>query len=149
MGRLSKPLGFYSREDKEAAEAALREVGMEGFENRTFSALSGGQRQRVLIARALSGNPEILILDEPTSNVDTAVELRLRDLLEKLHERLTIIMITHDLGFVAESVNTIICVNVWVKLHAAHKVTPEMIQRLYGGPVHMVDHDTHLGENHD
>jgi zinc transport system ATP-binding protein len=142
-------VGPYRREDRRAARTALEEVGLEGLEDRPFSALSGGQRQRVLIARALAGNPRMLILDEPTANVDAAVEERLSTLLRKLNERMTIMLITHDLGFVSDSVRHVVCVNRWVKVHPTEEVTPEMITGLYGGNVRIVRHDKHEHDKHE
>jgi zinc transport system ATP-binding protein len=150
MGRLGPGIGPYRREDRRAARAALAEVGLEELEGRPFAALSGGQRQRVLIARALAGSPRLLLLDEPTANVDAAVESRLSTLLERLNERMTIILITHDLGFVSDMVQHVVCVNRWVKVHPTEEVTPEMITGLYGGNVRIVRHDktehTHAAE---
>jgi zinc transport system ATP-binding protein len=141
MGRLGPRIGPYRRQDRNLARAALAEVGLEELEGRPFSTLSGGQRQRVLIARALAGDPRLLILDEPTANVDAAVESRLSSLLQRLNERMTILLITHDLGFVSDAVQRVICVNRWVKVHPTEEVTPEMITGLYGGSVRVVRHD--------
>jgi zinc transport system ATP-binding protein len=150
MGRLRPGIGPYRREDRRAARAALAEVGLEELEGRPFAALSGGQRQRVLIARALAADPRLLILDEPTANVDAAVESRLTTLLGGLNERMTIILITHDLGFVSDMVQHVVCVNRWVKVHPTEEVTPQMITGLYGGNVRIVRHDktehAHAGE---
>lgn len=141
MGRLRPRIGPYRREDRRAARAALAEVGLEELETRPFAALSGGQRQRVLIARALAGNPRLLILDEPTANVDAAVESRLSTLLRRLNERMTIALITHDLGFVSDAVQHVVCVNRWVRVHPTEEVTAAMISGLYGGNVRIVRHD--------
>ncbi len=140
MGRVRNRPGLHRRADFEAAEQALSEVGMVDLRNRPFSELSGGQRQRVLIARALSAGPEILLLDEPTANVDVAVENQVNGLLRRLNETLTVLLITHDLGFVSELVNRLVCVNHYVKVHPTTEVTPEMIKELYGGHVLRVEH---------
>ena len=102
MGRLGQGvLGWPGRADRRAAIDALAQVGMEEFRRRPFADLSGGQRQRVLIARALCCKPDLLLLDEPTSNVDSLVEARLLDLLRDLNRQMTIVMVSHDLGFVS------------------------------------------------
>jgi zinc transport system ATP-binding protein len=148
MGRLRRGgmrrfFGWPSDEDRRAAAESLRQVGMEEFGIRPFSSLSGGQRQRVLIARALSSRPDLLLLDEPTSNVDTLVEARLLKLLRELNERMTIMMVTHDLGFVSEMVEKVVCVNRRVAVHATNAISGEIIHDIYGGPVRMVRHEAH------
>jgi zinc transport system ATP-binding protein len=148
MGRLKSGglrgfFGWPDGEDREAAAEALRQVGMEDFSRRSFSSLSGGQRQRVLIARALSGRPDLLLLDEPTSSVDTLVEAKLLELLRELNERMTVAMVTHDLGFVSEMVEKVVCVNRRVAVHPTNDISGEIIHDIYGGHVRMVRHDGH------
>jgi zinc transport system ATP-binding protein len=148
MGRLRPGgvrgiFGWPNGEDRRAAQEALRQVGMEDVARRPFSSLSGGQRQRVLIARALAGGPDLLLLDEPTSNVDSLVEARLLDLLRELNQRMTIVMVTHDLGFVSEMVQKVVCVNRRVVVHPTSDISGEIIHDIYGGHVRMVQHGTH------
>jgi len=101
MGRIAKR-GWgkrLTREDYEAARAALEVVEMEEFWSEPFSHLSGGQQQRVLIARALAVQPELLLLDEPLSGVDAATQdVILKVLREEVHKGVTVIMVTHDLN---------------------------------------------------
>ena len=141
MGRISRRFSFSRRLDREAAMKSLEEVGLADLARRQFSSLSGGQRQRILIARALAGEPEILLLDEPTSNIDIAVEDRLSSLLETLSKRMTVLLITHDLGFVSHLVTKLVCVSETTRVHPTYEVTPEMIHSLYEGRIKMVRHD--------
>ena len=145
MGRLSEKFGFgpYRRADKAVAEQALREVGLQDLMQRRFETLSGGQRQRVLIARALACQPAILMLDEPTSNLDINVEEQLYALLQQLNERLTVVMVSHDVAFVSKYVKTAICVNRTVHVHTAREISGEIIQTLYGREIRLLRHDEH------
>ncbi|MEG0036612.1 MAG: ABC transporter ATP-binding protein [Victivallaceae bacterium] len=99
MSRLShlKWHGRYSDEDKKIVDWALDVTGMLSYKDMSFSHLSGGQAQRTLIARALASEPALLILDEPTANVDLENQKKIYDILEALKKRITIIMVTHDL----------------------------------------------------
>ncbi len=149
MGRVERGWGGrYSGEDKTAARAALAEVGLLSLAGRLFSALSGGQRQRILMARALATQPDLLILDEPTSNVDAVVEARFYDILRELNRRMTIIIVSHDLGFVSDIVQDVVCVNRRVFVHPTSDITGEVIRDIYGGEVRVVRHDRHGPEEH-
>ncbi len=143
MGRLSPLPKLFGRRDRDIAEEALERVGMAGMGSVSFNALSGGQRQRVLIARALAARPSLLIMDEPTSNVDQAAEASLRSLLTELNREMTIMLVTHDLGFVSRQVNKILCVNVKARLHHSQEVTEEMIRGLFGYDAKFVEHHDH------
>lgn len=117
-GRIgARVFGGFTKTDKEAAFAAIKTVGLEGLEKKRFSELSGGQRQRVIIARALSNNPDLLILDEPTANVDPATELELFKLFQELTENKTLIMASHNVRIVASHSTHLLCVNHTAHLH--------------------------------
>ena len=145
MGRLGtagrRLLGWYTRQDRQAAQEALAEVGLTGLENRPFAALSGGQRQRVLIARALCSRPELLLLDEPTAHVDPQAEGQLMEILQRLHRRMSIVMVSHDLGVVSPQIGSVLCVNRRLVVHPTTELTGEKIRQLYGEDLRMIRHD--------
>jgi zinc transport system ATP-binding protein len=100
-GRLSRSAPFRrtTRTDREAVRAALEAVGMADRARDSLGRLSGGQQQRVLIARALAGRPEVLILDEPTAGVDVPSQQAFADALETLAGHgTTVLLVAHELG---------------------------------------------------
>ena len=89
---------------------------------------------------ALCCQPELLLLDEPTANVDSLVEARLFDELRQLARRMTIVLVSHDLGFVTNLVERVICVNREATMHPASQLTADLVRQLYGGEVNVVRH---------
>lgn len=133
MGRLNHlHLGRYCNDCKATAYEALADAGLADVAHRPFADLSGGQRQRVLIARALACKPEILLLDEPTANIDLSVEARLLETLEQLRERMSIIMVSHDLDLISHITNDyVLCVHHHVHRHAVSELSGDVIREIY------------------
>lgn len=151
MGRLGPGIGpgGWRRADKQAAREAMEELEIEDLARRPIVTLSGGQLQRALIARALAGEPEILLLDEPTANVDFRSEKRVFDKLKALTDHCTVLVVSHDVGFISHVVSRVACVNRYVETHKPAEMTGDTIESLYGAPMRMVHRaHHHHGEEH-
>jgi zinc transport system ATP-binding protein len=148
MGRLGKrfSLGPFRKNDKQKALEALSSVGLGELAGRSYSDISGGQRQRVLIARALAAEPELLLLDEPTAHIDVAAVNEFYELMERLNEKLTIAIVSHDIGFVSNRIKSVVCVNREVVIHPTSELTGDTLQKIYGTDVRLVRHDHRCAE---
>jgi len=115
MGRYHRIglLRWPGADDRERARAALAHVGIEYLAERHIGALSGGQKQRMLIARALVGEPNVLVLDEPTDGMDIASTSQILSLIQHLHDvdGLTVVMVSHALNHVADTVHDLALVH--------------------------------------
>ena len=126
-------LGVGRRERRDRVRHALESVGLPGRENAWFSPLSGGQRQRVLIARALTVEPRLLLLDEPTSSVDAAAEQDILEVLEQFRHRTTMLMVSHSAEVAAHFLEDIYCVNRQVHRHPpTDRLDTELMRHLVG-----------------
>lgn len=142
MGRIGSSASFhYHKVDTEIAREALEVMNLAPIAGHRFSALSGGERQRVLIARALASQGDILILDEPTSNIDNQSEEHLFDLLESYSRKKTILVVTHDIGVAASFFRRIACVNQKVVIHPTSQLTGDLIREMYVGNPQFIHHD--------
>jgi ABC-type Mn2+/Zn2+ transport system ATPase subunit len=134
-----------SQHDKGRAIASLEAVGLADLANHVAGHLSGGQQQRLLIARALVQNPEILLLDEPTSGVDVATQKSIVALIRDLHEKLklTTLFVTHDINEVMPCADKVMYLN--RKVHAygafADIINAKMLEELYHSPVAIIQQD--------
>ncbi len=142
QGRLGITRSFagYGRKDKEIAYKVMQETEIQHLAHRSIQALSGGQLQRVLVARALATEPEILLLDEPTANIDQRSEKDIFDLFKDINQRMTILIISHDIGFVSDYINRVFCLNKTLVCHDASPVTSDTIHALYGDHVSEIHH---------
>ncbi len=133
--------GRYSRADRLVAAAAMEEMGIASLAKRSFAALSGGQRQRVLIARALACQPRLLLLDEPTANIDPGAEEQFYATLMKLRSKMSILTVSHDLGFVSREIDHVVCVNRQVSVHKAAEFDQQTADSVYRHKVNLIQHD--------
>lgn len=131
--------GRYGREDRARARELLREIGVESLAGRVIGELSGGELQRVLLCRALISDPQLLILDEPTTFVDNRFEKELYELLAELNERMAIVMVSHDLGTVSRYVKSMACINRCFHYHPSNTITAEQLQE-YDCPIQLISH---------
>lgn len=140
MGRYGH-VGWFKRpakKDREIAEMMIEKVGMTDFVHRQIRQLSGGQQQRVFLARALTQDAEIYILDEPLKGVDAKTEHILMNLLRELaNNGKTVIAVHHDLETVPKYFDEVAMVNVKLMAHGPVATTfnPENIQRTFGAAI--------------
>lgn len=146
-GRIPR-LGFFenfTKKDIEAVNHAMKIAGVDEFRNALIGNLSGGQRQRVFIARALAGEPDVLILDEPTVGVDIGAQKTFYDFLATLNKEhnITIIFISHDVDVVSQETKTILCINHSMVCHGLPQelLTERVLDRLYGKHTRVVSHN--------
>jgi zinc transport system ATP-binding protein len=127
------------RATRSAVEGALARVGASHLADSPMGRLSGGEHQRVMVALAIMGRPELLLLDEPVAGVDIGGEQVFCDLLDDLKKErdLTLVMVSHDLSIVTSHAEHVICVNGTVRCQGPTPdvLTPENIASLYG--IHM------------
>jgi ABC-type Mn2+/Zn2+ transport system ATPase subunit len=139
LGLIRRP----GRRDREAARRTLEQVGIADLARRPIGRLSGGQRQRVLVARALANEPELLLLDEPTTGVDVGTSEGLFDLLDVLHHQgMTILVVSHDVGVVAQRVDQVACINRRLVAHGRPEevLSGEVLGCMYGPQAALVGH---------
>lgn len=113
MGHVGKKRKLFGtpKEDITCALASLKQVGMQEFAQTKIGNLSGGQRQRVFIARALCAKPDIILLDEPTASIDVQGQQEVYDLLKKLNDRVSIIVVSHDISVLLHYAKSVVHVN--------------------------------------
>ncbi|WP_375465842.1 ABC transporter ATP-binding protein [uncultured Methylobacterium sp.] len=144
MGRAArlKPFAGPGRVDAAAADRALATLGIGHLSERIYTEISGGERQMVLIARALAGEPQVLIMDEPTASLDFGNQTRVLEQVRRLSATgIAVVLSTHDPG------HAFLCADRVALLHGGRlialgppeaTITPETLRRLYGVAVAVV-----------
>lgn len=131
--------GRMRREERRRAAEVMDELGLTPLAHQALNELSGGQLQRVYLARAVTGSPRLLLLDEPATFVDSSFETDFYGKLRLLNERMTIMMVSHDVGTISAWVKSFACVNGRLFYHPHSKITDEDL-RMYGCPIQLVTH---------
>lgn len=143
MGRLPSRLSAffsYSKRDRQFVEEVLEQLDISDLKNRQIGQLSGGQMQRVLIARALAAEPRLLLLDEPTASVDSRSKEQIYGLLKELNRKLTVVIVTHDVGVISSHIRTIACLNQRLHYHGETELTDGLVEKVFGCPVEIIAH---------
>lgn len=128
-----------NKAQRQLAKELLEQNGLKELHKRQIGELSGGQLQRVLLCRALISEPELLILDEPTTFVDKNFEQGFYELLKQLSNKMAIVIVSHDIGTICSYVRSIACVNKHLHYHPAAQITQEILSH-YDCPIQLVTH---------
>lgn len=154
MGRYGA-LGLFKRpsqRDRDIALESLNHVGMEGHRNTALGQLSGGQQQRVFIARALAQQPQILLLDEPTTGLDITTQHSVVELVQQLHKELglTILLITHDINMIRSRVDRLVLLKTKLFAFGAPRevLKPEILSQVYGKDLVITEKDFVIVEDY-
>jgi zinc transport system ATP-binding protein len=133
MGKLDpkKRLSRRSAANRREALAALERMEMAAHTQKKIGMLSGGQRQRVFIARALLSRPKLLLLDEPTTSIDTKGQADFYRLLKELNQDITVLVVSHDLLVISRYVKSVACVNQKLHYHDQAEITGDMLETMY------------------
>ncbi|MCL2265550.1 MAG: metal ABC transporter ATP-binding protein [Treponema sp.] len=134
MGLLHPHKGYVKNTNN--ADEALEKTGIAALASRTYRSLSGGQKRRALVARALAAKPQLLVLDEPTANMDADSEKRLYETLGAYKGKMTILIVTHDTEFVTSLTDRVLCLGDSYKI-VQHR-TEENAAVHHGGAGHEV-----------
>lgn len=136
QGLCSRP----TPEQRARVSEVIAQMGLQGLERRPIGALSGGQLQRALLGRAVVSDPQLIILDEPSTYIDRRFETRLYELLTQLNRDHAIVLVSHDIGTVLQQVKSIACVNETLDYHPDTGITEEWLERNFHCPIELLGH---------
>ena len=140
LSGLSSQKPLISSSQRAQVGEVINRMGLQGLEKRPIGALSGGQLQRALLGRAIVSNPDILILDEPSTYIDKRFEAKLYELLEEINHECAIILVSHDIGTVLQNVKSIACVNETLHYHPDTEVSADWLEKNFNCPIELLGH---------
>ena len=140
MGRYHGLFKKYSKQDKNAVLKALKDVDLHELKDRQISKLSGGQMQRVFIARAIVREPKLLIMDEPMASIDPEMQHTFYELMSRLKDKMTIVLVSHDVGAVSTHVDKIACLNQELFYHGSVEDSANGLEEIYHCPIELISH---------
>ena len=140
LNRQKSLFSRFTKEHHERVKETISMMGLEGMENKPIGQLSGGQMQRALLGRAIVSNPKAIILDEPNTYIDKRFEARLYSLLEEINKQRAVILVSHDIGSVLQTVKSIACVNGTLDYHPQSEVSAEWIEEKLQCPIELLGH---------
>lgn len=149
MGRYRK-IGLLKRpgkDDKDKVIDVLRKMEMEDYAMKPLGLLSGGERQKVFIARALVSEPDILLLDEPTTGLDVNAQREITALIKKIHEEgVTVVMVTHDLNPVSPYLTRVVYMKkkIFACGEPSKVLSSDVLSKLYNAPVDVFERNGHI-----
>lgn len=132
----------FTTEQKDKVQQVIARMGLEGLGKRAIGQLSGGQLQRALLGRAIVSDPQIVILDEPSTYIDKQFEARLYELLAEINQDCAIILVSHDIGTVLQNVKSIACVNETLDYHPDTGISGEWLEKNFHCPIEVLGHGT-------
>lgn len=142
LGHITRRPRRYGPEDHSRVDEVLETMQIADLSDRQIQNLSGGQQQRAIIARALSSDPKVLLLDEPTVYVDAPTEAHFYDIVSQLRDQMAIVLVTHDVGVLPGLVTRVACLNRRLHTHDTNEITPDMLEAAYLCPTDTIDNDT-------
>ena len=118
----------------------IEQMGLTEFQNRPIGKRSGGQLQRTLLGRAIVSNPDLLILDEPSTYIDREFESKLYELLQSINKQCAIVLVSHDIGTVLQQVKSIACVNENLDYHPDTEISNQWLEEKFHCPIELLGH---------